>query len=431
MDRVEQLTAELKRRSRWALAVCVLLAVGLGGWSATAQISGAVIAAGRMVVDGNLKKVQHPTGGIVNQLKVKVGDRVQANDLLIRLDETQARSSLGVIQTQLAQNKGRKARLEAERDQAAAILFPGGFDAIPGADQIMSGETKLFQSRRDSINSQKSQHSERIRQLKEEISGLAAQLVSKDRELVLQNAEIERVQGLHSSRLIPETRMASLQRDVARLDGERGGLVAQIARSKAQISQIEIQILQVDGDARSEAQKELREVEAKIAELDERRVAAEDQLSRVEIRAPIGGVVHELNVFTVGGVIQPGETTMQIVPAGDKLIIEARILPHERSQVAVGMRSVLRYTAFNQRTTPEFVGTVTDVSAEVSRDQATGGSYYVVRISLDEAESAKAAGLNIVAGMPVECFIETGQRTALSYFVKPFVDSFHHLFRQQ
>ncbi len=431
MDRVEQLSADLKRRGRKGLLACILLGVGLGGWSATAQIAGAVVAAGRVVVDGNSKKVQHPTGGIVGALNVKLGDRVKANDVLVRLDDTQVRATLGVIQSQMTQALGRRIRLEAERDGADKIIFPADFDKDRESRDVMAGEQKLFQTRQNAAKGQISLNQERIRQLDEETKGLIAQLVSKDNELTIQKSEMNRIDPLHSKQLVPETRMSALKRDIVKMDGERGSVAAQIARAKAQIGQIQVQILQVDIDLKNEAQKDLREVEARLAELSEKRIAAQDQLNRVEIRSPIDGVVHELNVFTVGGVIQAGETIMMVVPMADTLTIEARIAPNERDQVLSGSRTVLRYTAFKQRTTPEFFGSVLHVAADLSRDQATNAQYYLVRIAMNEAEVAKAAALKIVPGMPVDCFIETGNRTALSYFMKPLVDSFHHIFRER
>ena len=429
---LDRASRELKRRARLGLLVCLLLVGGIGGWSATAMIAGAVIAPGVVVVDSNSKKVQHPTGGIVGEIRPKIGDRVTAGDILVRLDETQVRASLGVIQSQLVQAAGRRARLEAERDNADAITFAKGFESESvEAREVAAGERRFFAARRASSKGQKEQHGERIRQLNEEIAGVKSQILSKDDEFELATKEFKRLEGLHEKQLVNETRMLAARRDIVRIEGEHGSLVAQIARSKAQISQIELQILQVDQDVRTESQKELRETEAKIAELMERKVAADDQLRRVDIRAPIDGVVHEMNVHTIGGVIQAGETLMLIVPSGELLAIEARISPIDIDQVAVGGSSLLRFTAFNQRTTPEVTGTVTHVAADLSKEPQTGASYFLVRIRLDESAKEKLAGLKIVPGMPVEGFIGTGERTALSYIVKPLVDNLARMFRER
>ena len=429
---VDQAIRGLHVRARLGLIVCLLLVGGVGGWSAMAKIAGAVIAPGVVVVDSNSRKVQHPAGGIIGELRVKIGDRVKAGDLVVRLDETQVRASLGVLQSQLVQAIGRRCRLEAERDDAAAIVFPERFEAESAETRgVAAGERRLFAARRESSKGQKGQHKERIQQLNEEIIGLRAQVDAKLIDSDLSTKEANRLQGLFGRQLVNETRMMTAKRDVVRIEGELGSLVSQIARARAQISQIELQILQVDQDVRTEAQKDLRETEARIGEVAEKKVAAEDQLRRVEIRAPIEGIVHEMNVHTVGGVIQAGETLMLIVPSGELLTIEARIAPVDIDQVGVGRKSVLRFTAFNQRTTPEVTGTVTHVAADLSKEAQTGATYFLVRIRMDDDVKEKLAGLRIVPGMPVEGFIETGERSALSYLVKPLADNISRTFRER
>jgi HlyD family secretion protein len=220
-----------------------------------------------------------------------------------------------------------------------------------------------------------------------------------------------------------------MKREEIRIQGEIGAFVAQVARARGQISQTELQIIQIDQDICTEAQKELREVEAKIAELAERRISAEDQLQRVDIKAPIAGIVHELNAHTVGGVIQASETLMQIVPVNGDLTIEARLAPADIDHVAVGSKSTLRFSAFNQRTTPEVSGVVVLVSPDLSKDAQTGVTYYTARIRLDAEGASTLAGLKLVPGMPVEAFIETEERTALSYLLKPLTDQITRVFR--
>ena len=431
-ESVTRSEANLRRHARIGMALCLLLVGGLGGWSATAEISSAVIAPGFVVVDGNSKKVQHPAGGIVGALKVKIGDRVKAGDLLVRLDETQVRATLAVVQSQIVQLIARRARLEAERDDAKELAFPKDFEAeSTEAREAAASERRLFTARRRSADGQKEQNAERIRQLEQEIRGLSAQLGSKESEVDLQMKEISRLEGLYERQLVNEARMSALKRDMVKLEGELGALLAQIARAKAQISQIELANLQVDQDIRTDAQKDLRDVEARLGELLERRIAAQDQLRRVEIRAPIDGTVHELTVHTIGGVVQPGETLMLIVPSGDPLAVEARISPADIDQVQIDRRAVMRFSAFNQRTTPEVSGTVSHVAADLSKDNQTGASFFQVRIRLSPEAAERMAGLRIVPGMPVESFIETGQRTALSYIVKPLADSFRRTFRER
>lgn len=425
-------TDDLQRHARVGLALCLLLVFGVGGWAATARLAGAVIAPGVVVVDGNSKKVQHPSGGVVGEVRVRNGDRVQSGALLVRLDETQVRATLGVVQSQLVQSLARRARLAAERDGSDRISLPVGFETESAeAAEAAAGEQRLFKARLVSRAGVKSQVRERIRQSEQEIEGLESQLAAKKAEIDLNRSEMQRLEGLFEKQLVSETRMSQMRRDMVRLEGERGSFVAQIARAKAQVSQGELQILQVEQDAQTEVQKDLRETEARVGELMEKRTAALDQLKRVDIRAPIDGTVHELTVHTVGGVIQAGETLMLIVPSGDPLAVEARISPTEIDQVAIDRRAVLRFSAFNQRTTPEVSGTVSHVAADLSREAQTGATYFLVRIRLGDDAAEKLAGLRVVPGMPVEGFIETGERTALSYIVKPLADSVRRTFRER
>ena len=424
--------ALLKRRAYSGLVMVGLLMLCAGGWAATAELASAVIAPATVVVDSSSKKVQHPTGGIVGQISVKNGDRVEAGTILVRFDDTQVRATLGIVTSQLVQFRGRRARLEAERESAKTLQLPAEFtEESAEARAVAEGERRLFMARRVSIQGQQEQHRERIRQLNEEVIGLNAQLTSKQKEAGFVQRELGRVDGLFKKNLINETRHLAMLRDVTRIDGEIGALIAQVARVKAQISQIELQIIQVEQDMQTEAQKELREVEARIAELSERRIAADDQLRRIAIRAPIGGLVHELNVHTVGGVVQAGETMMMVVPVTEALTVEARISPIEIDQVAVGMRATLRFSAFNQRTTPEVTGTVVHVAADLSKEQATGTTYYLVRIRMGDDVKVKLAGLRVVPGMPVEAFIESAERSAMSYMTKPFTDNLRRIFRER
>lgn len=419
-----------RRQLLAGLAVACLIIFGIGGWGAIAKLSGAVIASGLVVVDGHIKKVQHPSGGVVGEVRVRNGAAVRSGEVLIRLDDTQTRAALGIIVGQLVELTGRKARLVAERDDAGAIDFPPDF-ASAGTDamRVASGERRLFEARRKATEGQKAQYRERIEQLRQEASGLVAQRNAKARELKLVREELARVAQMYERQLSPVTRVLAMQREEARIDGEHGALQSQIARTGGQISEIELQIIAIDQTKQSDAQKELREVEARMAELAERRIAAEDQLRRVDLKAPISGVVHELAVHTVGGVVSAGEQVMQIVPNEDRLTIEVRISPADIDQVRLGQKSYLRFPAFNQRTTPELSGAVALVAADLSRDTQTGQSFYAARITADDDALARLGEHKLIPGMPVEVFIETDQRTALSYLVKPLTDQFARAFK--
>lgn len=413
------------------IVAVALLVIGLGGWAATATLSGAVIASGLIVVEGSTKKIQHPTGGVVGEIRVKTGDRVQAGDILIRLDDTQTKAALGIITSQLSELIGRRARLMAQREEAPEIAFPDGFEnESPDTQRIAAGERRLFTAKRNMIDAQKKQLGERIGQYKQEIEGLTVQRDAKEREVKLVEDELERMREMSSKELIPITRLLASEREAIRVKAEYGALVAQIARTNGQISETEVQMIALVQQEQSEGQTELRETEARIGELSERRIAAEDQLKRVDIRAPHSGLVHELTVHTVGAVIGPGEVLMQIVPEDDTLAAELRISPSDIDQLALGQKTMLRFAAFNQRTTPEVAGTLTRIAADLTVDQKTGQAYYVVRAEASPDELHKLQGLKLLPGMPVEGFIETSHRTALTYFTKPLADQFAKAFRE-
>ena len=416
------------------LAVVALLAGGVGGLAATTELSGAVIAPGSLVVDSNVKKVQHPTGGVVGELRARDGDKVKAGDIVVRLDETITQANLAIVVKSLNELQSRLARLEAERDNVDAIVFPAELLARaddPELARSMTGERNLFDFRKSARAGQKAQLRERIAQLKEEIQGLTGQVAAKKRETELIGQELEGVRDLWRKNLVQIQRVTALERDAARLEGERGQLIAATAQAKGKISEIELQILQIDQELRSEVAKDLREAQGKIAELVERKVAAEDQLKRIDIRAPQNGMVHQSTVHTVGGVITAGEAIMLIVPEADVLTVEAKLAPQDIDQVRVGQTAALRFSAFSQRTTPELDGVVSRVSADLTTDQRTGAAYYVVRITLSESELARLEGLRLVPGMPVEAFIRTGERTVLSYVMKPFTDQITRSFRSR
>lgn len=415
-----------------AIAMILLLIGGLGGWAAYAPLAGAIVASGSVVVDSSAKKVQHPSGGVVGSIHVKTGDWVTAGDLLIRLDDTQTRASLGIVTSQLVQLRGRTARLEAERDGIDTMTLPRGFEASDlEAPAIAAGERRLFEARKALKASQIAQLKERAGQFGHEVNGLTAQRNAKGTEVELMKAELEKLMELRRKDLIPHPRVLAAQRDLTKLQGEWGQLEAQIARAQGSISEIKLQTIGIDQTMQTEAGKELREIESRIAELAERRVAAEDQLKRIDIRAPQTGAVHEQTVHTVGGVIAPGEQVMLVVPTQDTLAIEVRVSPIDIDQVALGQKATLRFSAFNQRTTPEFHSEVSRVGADITKEAQTNSLYYLVRLQIIDSDQDKLQKLRLVPGMPVEAFIETGQRTFASYVLKPLIDQVARAFKEE
>jgi HlyD family secretion protein len=414
--------------------IVLLLAGGVGGWAATTQIAGALIAQGSVVVDSNVKKVQHPTGGVVGKLNVQDGDRVKAGDILVQLDDTVTRANLAIVTKGLDELAARKARLEAERDGAESVTFPrmllAHAEDAPVAIAI-ANERKLFELRRTARLGQKAQLRQRITQLQDEISGQTAQQEAKAREITLIGKELEGVRELWKNNLVQITRLTALERDAARLEGERAQLIAAVAQTKGKISETELQIIQIDQDLSSEVAKDMREVDAKYGEFVERRVAAEDQLKRIDIRAPQDGVVLESKVHTVGGVISAGDAIMLIVPESDNLQVEAKINPRDIDQIQVGQPAMLRFSAFNLRTTPEINGTITRIAADATADQRTGQTYYNTRIAMTKGEIARLGEVKLIPGMPVEAFVQTGERSVMSYLIKPLQDQFMRAFREK
>jgi HlyD family secretion protein len=423
------------RRHLVAAAVVVfVLVVGVGGWGATAVISGAVVASGSLVVDTNVKKVQHPTGGIVGELRVRDGDRVHAGDIVVRLDETVTRANLAIVSKGLDELRARKARLESERDGWDTIIFPAQLVAgasDPDLAAAMDSERKLFNLRKTARKGQKAQLQERVAQLGEEITGLTAQQNSKAKEITLVERELLGVRDLWNKNLVQLNRLTALEREATRLDGERGQLIAAAAQAKGKVAETALQILQIDQDLASEVAKELREVDGKIGEFVERKITAEDQLKRVDIRAPQDGSVFQLAVHTVGGVITAGDPIMLIVPEADNLSVEVKVNPQDIDQLQLNQKAILRFSAFNARTTPEIEGIVTRISADTSTDQRTGQTYYTLRISMPAEQIERLGNVKLLPGMPVEAFVQTGERTMLSYLMKPLHDQVMRAFREK
>jgi len=429
-----ELRGMLRRQTVAIVIAAVLLVAGLGSWAMTTECTGAVIAAGQLVVDSNVKKVQHPTGGVVGKLNVREGKEVKAGDIVVSLDDTQIRANRDIVVKALNELAARQAREEAERDGLDKVTFPAELLARksdPDVAKAVTGEQRQFEIRRTSREGQKAQLRERMTQLRQEIGGYEAQITSKDKQVEWVGKELVGVYELWEKNLIPYTRVTSLEREKERLVGERGQLMAAIAQSKGKIAEIELQILQVDQDMRTEVGKDLAEIRARTAEMIERKVAAEDQLKRVDIRAPIDGVVLQLTVHTVGGVITAGEAIMLIVPQTDTLQVEAKIPPHEIDQVRIGQPAVLRFVAFSQRTTPELIGTVVRISADVSEDTKSGTRFYTIRLDVSPEEVARLSAVRLVPGMPVEALIQTSPRTVMSYLIKPLHDQLARAFREK
>jgi len=412
-------------------AMLILLSIGVIG--AATDMSGAVVSSGTLVVESDVKKVQHPSGGVVKTLDVGEGARVKAGALLLHLDETVAQANLVAITKSLWELKARRARLQAERDGKDDFTFDDDLAARddPSATSIMQGEHTFFDIRRAANDGQKKQLGEQISQLKEQIGGMTEQLAAKKQEGALIDKELVGVRQLWDQRLVSLPRLTTLQRESARLLGERGQLTASIAQARGRIAETELKILQIDQDFRSSVAKELADIRAKYAETIEKQVTARDQLNRLDIRSPQAGVVHDLIVHAAGAVITPGETIMTIVPDNDVLQIETRVQPKDIDQIRIGSSAMLRFTSFDARTTPEIDGTVRRIGADVSHDDNSTEPYFVVRIDVDPDQQDKLGKARLIPGMPVEVFIRTSARSMLSYLMKPLADQARRAFREK
>lgn len=423
----------IRQHIRAVAMTAAFLVASLGIMGAATGMSGAIISQGSLVVESNVKKVQHPSGGVARKLLVEEGAHVGKDDLLVLMDETVAQANLSAVTKSLWELEARQGRLQAERDGDDTITFSSSITTLadPAAQAIVAGERRFFQLRRDANEGQKRQLQEQMAQLKEEIGGMQDQLSAKKEEADLIANELGGVQQLWEQRLVSISRLSTLQRNAAQLLGQRGQLTASIAQAKGKISEIELKVLQIDQDFRSNVAKELADIRAKYAETVEKQVTAKDQTEKLEIRAPQAGVVHDLTIHTEGGVVAAGETIMTIVPDQDNLIVETHVAPQDIDQARVGQPAILRFTNFNQRTTPEIDGEVSRIGANVSRDDKTGPNYFVVRIVIPPGQTKKLGATHLLPGMPVEVFIPTSERTVLSYLMKPLADQIHRAFREK
>lgn len=428
--------------------VLAVLVFGLIRWAALTEITGAVIADGTVVVESSVRKVQHPVGAIVKEVRVRNGDRVKPGDVLIRLDDAEIQSRLDLFQRQLFTHRLRIARLTAERDNHPSITLPqktASRDADPEVADMIANETNLFESRRAIRDGQRSELKSRILQLRNEVASLIGQSRAKNAEIVIIEEELRRLRDLETNaveqgievrapgkgRSETAERQLALRREAARLRGESNQLKAAAAQLKGRIAEIEMQLVRLDHETRSAVISDLAAVISAAAELQQQISIANDALHRLDIEATTAGIVHELAVRGPSDVIGAGETLMLIIPEGDRLVVEARIDPHQIDQVLAAKAALLRFSSFNRRTTPELAGTLTRVSADLSRDARTGHAYFVARVEIEDRELSRLGGTRLVPGMPVEVQIETQNRTALSYLLKPLEDQFARAWKER
>ena len=417
------------------LLALVVLVGGFGTWAVLSNISGAIIASGQVEVDQNRQIVQHPDGGVVAEIAVDEGDMVELGDVLIRLDPTLLQSELSIVESQLFELIARRGRLEAERDGADTIVFEQELIDLaatnPDILDLMDGQSRLFQARNDSLDKEIEQLQKRRQQITTQVQGTEAQKNSLDRQLALIEEELEGQQALLDQGLTQASRVLALQREQARLSGTMGELTAQGGQAQERITEIDIEILKLGTSRREDAITRLRDLQFRELELAEQRRTLKERLSRMDIRAPVSGIVYGKTVYTPRSVIRPADPVLFLIPQDRPLVIASRVEPIHIDQVFVGQEVTVRFSAFDSRTTPELVGRVTQVSADAFVDEATQGTFYRAEIQLGEDELAKLPdGRTLIPGMPVEAFIRTEDRSPLTYLVKPLTDYFKKAFRE-
>ncbi len=412
----------------------VLIFAGFGGWAATAPISSAVIAPGTMTVDSKRKLIQHLEGGIVETLMVRDGDIVEAGDGLVTLDPTRPRAMLAILQSSLRKELASEARLIAERDGSDAILFPQQLtedEAAPEVRALMESQNAIFRARRESLQGEVAILNQRVAQLADEIKGLTAQRESKQRQMEFITEELSGLKQLMAQGQTTKPRILSLERSAAALQGEEGELLSNIARANKTIGETRLEIIQREKDFQKNVTEELEAVQSRLRDLQERAVAARDVLKRIQIVAPVGGTVVNMAIHTVGSVIKPGETILEIVPGTDSLIVEVSIRPQDIDNVTLDQVAAVRLLAFKQRTMPLLNGTVTYVSADSLENPITRQQFYIARIKIPETEIDRLEGLKLQPGMQLEVMIRTGDRTAFEYLIQPIVDSVNRAWREE
>lgn len=435
------MTEGIERRG-WAVTLpatvgflaLVLLVGGLGFWSTQTRLSGAVVATGVIEVETNKQVVQHPEGGVVGNIHVRNGDAVDAGQLLLHFDDTFLTTELAIVENQLFELYARKVRLVAESTNVSDLVVPEKLHdlalAHDAVERQLSGQVLLFQARKETQSNEIDQLAEQVSQIESETRGTEAQLSSLRRQLDLIADELTDQQSLFRQGLTPISRIKALQREEARLGGDIGRLEAEGARLRGQKAGIEIEKLRLASRRQEDAITQLRDLQLQETEMEERRLALKERLSRLEIRAPVAGVVYDNQVFAVHSVVQPGAPMMYVVPQDTPLLIVARVESIHVDQIYRGQDVTLRFPAFNQRQTPELFGQVVNLSADAMTDEATGMRYYRAEILPNFGEIARLEDQALLPGMPVETYIRTDDRTPLSYFTKPLTDYFVKAFRE-
>lgn len=421
----------------WTRVGLVVVALSFGGtliWSALAPLSSAVVASGLVKVDSSRKKIQHPEGGIVREILIRDGDVVKAGDTLIRLDKTRADASHGVLQSGYDAALAYQSRLQAERDNLATISFAPDFLSRrddPRVAELIDSQITQFDARRTSLMGQLSILKKQVTYLQRGIEGLSAQAKAKEEQLQSLKIEIDGYSELLAQGMIEKNRIWNIEREISRLSGEKAEHISDIAKSRTSISEKELEMFQIRKAFREDVVEQLRKAQTEINDYSERLGAAQQTVEQTEIKSPVDGTVVDVKIHTAGGVVGPGEVLMEIVPANDRLVIEAKVRPEDIDRVRVGLNAGIKLAAFDQRALDELNGRVTYVSADAIEDAKLGLFYFLIKLEVPEKEIKRFKGKTIQPGMMADVFVRTGERTFLNYLFHPLVQSFNAAWRER
>ncbi|KJZ19110.1 HlyD family type I secretion periplasmic adaptor subunit [Loktanella sp. S4079] len=422
-----------KRHMFVGMLTLLILVGGFGSWAIIAQITGAVITSGQIEVDRNRQVVQHPDGGVVSEILVDEGDSVAEGDLLIRLDPTILQSELAVVEGQLFEILARRARLEAERDNTQMLTFSPTLTEVdtPEVAELIAGQTRLFEARLESNEGAVEQLTQQRAQIASQIDGIKAQQTALSTQRNLIEQELQDQQSLLDRGLAQASRVLALQREEASLLGTMGELTAQAAQAAERTTEIDLQILSLATTRREEAITRLRDLQYNQLELAERRRTLRRQLDRLDIRAPVSGIVYGMQVFAQQSVILPADPVLFLIPQDRPLVIATQVNVQDVDQIYVGQDVTLRFSAFDRSRTPELNGKVTLVSADAFQNENSGLSFYRAEVQLSEGEIDRLpADMALIPGMPVEAFMRTADRSPMAYLLKPLADYLAKAFRE-
>tara|TARA_R110002124_G_scaffold72020_7_gene192732 strand:+ start:1617 stop:2924 length:1308 start_codon:yes stop_codon:yes gene_type:complete len=410
------------------------LILGIGVWGSFTNIAGAIVASGTIQDESLRQVVQHPDGGVVGEILARDGQRVNAGDIVLRFDDNFLQPQATILDRQLSEYAGRKARMRAERDDETILKFDPVFALRAKSDthlqDILKSQTSLFNARLQTFQQTQEQLIERQTQIDLQIEGSRKQVVALEQQITLIGKERKDQEGLLAKGLAQASRVLALQREEARLLGQRGELESSIAASGAQIIETKLEALRLASQRREQAETDLQDIETNEIELSERLLSANETLQRLDVRAPVAGIVYNMQVHALRSVVRPADPILYIIPQDQPLIVQSRIETINIDQVNIGQPASLRFSTFDQRTTPEIFGTVSKVSADVFTDDITGVKFYTAELVPNPGEIDRLGDVELLPGMPVEAFIKTGDRTPLNYLLKPFTDYLSRAFRE-